>query len=122
MTFVKFGGFLVNNNEERQKFSKDVEPLVKETILGICNRYKSTDPNFPAHFDIHEIHFGRKPGDIFSWQTDFYGELHTTDYGVAEELIRDSKKSYRGYGIGQTFQYKNDSFQVYLNFFKIRLG
>ena len=123
MTFVKFDGFIQNNNVKKEKFSLPVAKLVRDTIVDITKRYKSSDPNFPAHSYVHKLKFSKNIDDIFiNWKTDFDGELQTTDYGVAEHLINDSKKSYGGYGISQTFNYKDDSFQVYVNFRKIRLG
>ena len=122
MTLIKFNGFVENYNTNKAAFSKEVEPFVKDSIIGITKRYKSSGPIVPTHSSIENIEFGKKAGDIYNWKTDFDGELNITDKGIAEHLISDSKKSYQGYGISQTFSYQGDTFQVFVNFRKIESG
>ena len=119
MSYIHFDGFVENYDAEKVKFSKKVEPLVKDTIMSIVHRYKNPDPVFPAKSDIADIEF-RGPNIVFDWKVDFRGKLYTTSDSVAQSLVNDSQKSYEKYGLTQTFNYDDDTFQVYVNFRDIK--
>lgn len=118
MSRIKFDGFTENYDVSKAKLDKDGEHFVVNTIMEIVHRYKDSDPEFTGTSYIEKIGFGKRIIDP-NWRVNFDGELYTDSDSIALGLVNDTKnpkKNDGGLGLIQTFSYKGDTFQVYVNF------
>ena len=118
MSRIKFDGFTQNYDVSKAKLDKGGLDLVKSTIMEIVHRYKDSDPAFTATSRIEKLGFGKRIIDP-DWRVNFDGELYTDSDSVALGLVNDTKnpkKDDEGLGLTQTFTYKGDTFQIYVNF------
>lgn len=118
MSRIKFDGFTENYDVNKAILDAGGKRLVSNTLMQIVHRYKDADPAFRSAASINTLTFTKgllTPG----WRLNFNGELYTDSDTIADALVADTKnpdKNDGGFGLTQTFNYRGDTFQVYVNF------